>query len=277
MTKAFNMTDPAPADTAGFEAVAPVKPLAPYIGGKRNLAKQLVRRINAVPHTTYAEVFVGMGGVFFRRDQRPRAEVINDWSEDVATFFRVIQHHYLAFLDMLRWQVTSRAGFDKLLRQNPSTLTDLQRSARFLYLQRLAFGGKVAGRGFGVDVGRAARFDVTKLAAMIEAVHERLAGVVIERLHWRDFLKRYDRAGTLFYLDPPYFGCEGDYGRDLFGRDQFAEMAEALRGLKGHFILSLNDHPDVRAIFAGFDLEAVNVTYTVGGKAMVAGEVILSG
>ena len=90
--------------------VAPVRPLAPYIGGKRQLAKRLVALINTIEHRTYAEVFVGMGGVFLRRDQRPRAEVINDWSEDVATFFRVVQHHYVAFLDMMRWQITSRAG-----------------------------------------------------------------------------------------------------------------------------------------------------------------------
>jgi DNA adenine methylase len=50
-----------------------------------------------------------MGGVFFRRDQRP-SEVINDWSEDVATFFRILQRHYVPFMDMLRWQVTSRAA-----------------------------------------------------------------------------------------------------------------------------------------------------------------------
>jgi hypothetical protein len=55
-----------------------------------------------------------MGGVFFRRDQRPKCEVINDWSEDVATFFRVVQRHYIAFMDMLRWQITSRAGFERL-------------------------------------------------------------------------------------------------------------------------------------------------------------------
>ena len=130
--------------------VEPVRPLAPYIGGKRQLAKRLVSLINSIEHRTYAEVFVGMGGVFLRRDQKPKAEIINDWSEDVATFFRVVQHHYVAFLDMLRWQITSRAGFEKLLAMEPSSLTDLQRSARFLYLQRLAFGGKVRGKTFGV-------------------------------------------------------------------------------------------------------------------------------
>lgn len=261
-----------------LEPVNPTRPPAPYIGGKKMLAKRLVARISAVPHSIYAEPFVGMGGVFFRRDQRPKCEVINDWSEDVATFFRVIQRHYVAFMDMLRWQVTSRAGFDRLRRQDPSTLTDLERAARFLYLQKLSFGGKVNGRVFGVDTGSGARFDVAKVGPLIEAAHERLSGVVIERLDWSAFLGRYDRPKTLFYLDPPYFGCEGDYGRDLFDRGQFQAMAEQLRQLKGRFILSLNDTSEVRRIFAGFAFEAVPVRYTVGGMAQskIVGELIIS-
>ena len=261
-----------------FSKVATVRPVAPYIGGKRALAQRLVARINATPHRTYAEVFVGMGGVFFRRTQRPKVEVINDWSEDVSTFFRVMQHHYVAFLDMLRFQISSRAGFEKLLALDPASLTDLQRSARFLYLQRLAFGGKVAGRAFGVSAGDPARFDVTKLGPMIEAVHERLAGVTIERLDWSAFIARYDRATTLFYLDPPYYGCEGDYGRDLFDRGQFERMAEQLRGIEGKFILSLNDHPEVRRIFAGFTFHDEAVRYQIGGmdKSQIAREVIIS-
>ena len=261
-----------------LQPVAPVRPLAPYIGGKRNLAKRVVARINALPHETYAEPFVGMGGVFFRRDRRPAGEVINDWSEDVSTFFRVVQRHYVPFMEMLRWQITSRAGFEKLLRQDPASLTDLERSARFLYLQRLAFGGRVRGRTFGVVHGAPARFDVTKVGPMIEAAHERLAGVIIERLPWAEFIARYDRPGTLFYLDPPYYGCERDYGEGMFTREEFAAMAELLRGVKGRFLLSLNDHPDVREIFAGFRFEEEAVRYSVGGmaKSSVVGEVIIS-
>jgi DNA adenine methylase len=204
--------------------------------------------------------------------------VINDWSEDVSTFFRVIQHHYVAFLDYTRHQVTSRANFEKLAALEPRSLTDLQRSARFLYLQRVAFGGKVSGRNFGVSPGRAASFDVTKLAPMIDAAHERLAGVVIERLDWSDFIARYDRLGTLFYLDPPYFGCEQDYGAGMFDRAAFARMAGQLSAIKGRFILSLNDHPQVRETFGAFDIEEVGVRYTVGGAkaAQEAREVIIS-
>lgn len=263
-----------------MSAVQPVRPLAAYIGGKRLLAKRLALRIGAIDHATYAEVFVGMGGPFFARDRKPNAEVINDWSEDVSTFFRVIQNHYVAFLDMIRFQISSRAGFEKLAAMEPGSLTDLQRSARFLYLQRLTFGGKVQARSFGVSPTNAGRFDVTKLGPMIEAVHERLAGVVIERMHWSDFMARYDREGTLFYLDPPYYGSEGDYGREMFSRDHFAAMADQLAAISGKFLLSINDHPEVRRIFSAFAFEEVRTRYTIGGNATQTaksvGELIIS-
>ena len=85
---------------------------------------------------------------------------------------------------------------------------------------------------------------------MLEGLHERLAGVIIERLRWQAFLARYDTADTLFYLDPPSYGCEDDYGPGMFSAEEFEEMAELLARLAGRFILSLNDHPDVRRISA---------------------------
>lgn len=198
-------------------------------------------------------------------------------SRDVATFFRVLQRHYLAFVEMMRFQLTTRAEFERLIRTDPATLTDLERAARFFYLQRTAFGGKVAGRTFGVSTERAARFDITRLAPMIEDVHERLAGVTIECLDFREFLARYDRAGTLFYLDPPYWGSEGDYGKALFRREDFADLAASLRGLKGRFILSLNDRPEVREIFSDFKRRRVATTYGISrGHATPAAELLIT-
>lgn len=163
----------------GLSPVTPTRPVTGYIGGKRNLSRRLVDRIAATPHTTYAEVFVGMGGVFFRRHARPQSEVINDWSRDVATLFRVLQRLYVPFMDILRWQLTTRARFEELLRTDPTTLLDIERAARFLYLQRTAFGGKVVGRNFGVSPSTPARFDIIKLGPLLEAAHERLSSVVI--------------------------------------------------------------------------------------------------
>lgn len=261
-----------------LKEVKSVSPVAPYIGGKRNLARTIIEQINAIPHTAYCEAFVGMGGVFFRRNQRPKCEVINDFNGDVATLFRVLEHHYLPFVELIRWKLTTRAEFERLVDTNPATLTDLQRAARFLYLQRLAFGGKVSGKNFGVDTTGGGRFNVAKLTPMLEDVHERLSGVVIECLDYKEFIARYDREGTLFYLDPPYYGNENDYGRGLFSRAEFTEMATLLQGIKGSFILSLNDRPEVRKTFKNFHIKAVKTTYTIAGaaKAKQVGEVLIS-
>jgi DNA adenine methylase len=160
----------------------PVNTPAAYRGGKRRLAARIIGRLGATPHHCYVEPFVGMGGVFLKRPFRAKAEVINDVSRDVATLFRVLQRHFQAFMDMLKWQVTSRAEFERLRAAEADTLTDLERAARFLYLQRTAFGGKVTGRNFGTSVTTGGRFDVNKLAGMLEEVHDRLSGVVIECL-----------------------------------------------------------------------------------------------
>ncbi len=257
--------------------VSPIEPVAPYLGGKKNLAAQLTDIIHRTPHKTYAEVFVGMGGVFFRRRRRPQAEVINDFSRDVSNLFRILQRHYPQFLDTLKWQLGGRAEFERLMAVDPETLTDLERAARFLYLQRMAFGGKITGRSFGIATERPSRFDATKLVPMLEDVHDRLAGVVIERLDYKEFLTRYDGPNVLFYLDPPYYGCESDYGAHLFNRGEFTVMAEMLAGLQGKFLLSLNDHPAVREIFAAFDIRTVDTTYTIGQDgAKTVSEVIIA-
>jgi DNA adenine methylase len=262
-----------------LEKVAPIAPVAPYLGGKRNLAARVAAVLAGVAHDTYVEPFVGMGGVFFRRDRRPRAEVINDASRDVATLFRVLQRHYVPLMDLLRWQVTSRAEFERLRAAEPDTLTDLERAARFLYLQRLAFGGKVRGRTFGVAPDRPARFDVTQLAALLDDAHARLASVVIECLPYQECLRRYDRSGTLFYLDPPYEGCEGDYG-PAFSPADWPCLAGLLSSLRGRFVMSINDTPMIRDVFGRFEMTEVETTYTIGlgeGARRRRGELIIQG
>lgn len=257
--------------------VDPVKTAAGYVGGKRMLAKAVIARIEAMPHGLYGEAFVGMGGVFFRRRRAPKVEVINDRSRDVATFFRVLQNHYQAFMDMLRWQLASRDEWVRLNGLDPERLTDLQRAARFLYLQRLSFGGKVAGRTFGISPATTSAFNVATLGDDLAAVHERLTSVWIECLDWREFLKRWDRPEALFYLDPPYWGTEHYYGRGLFERSDYEGLAEALRGLRGRFVMTLNDCEGVRETFGDFALEPVPVTYTTGsGPHRAARELIIT-
>ena len=169
------------------------------------------------------------------------------------------------FVDCLRYPITSRKELKRL------------RAARFLYLQRLSFGGQVKGV-FGVAKERPARFDLNRLGSVLDEAHERLAGVVFENLPWAEFISRYDSAGTLFYLDPPYYGGEKDYGKNIFASDDFQKIADAMTALKGKFILSINDTPEIREIFAPYHIDEVRLTYTIakgetGGKVQ---ELIIS-
>lgn len=249
-----------------LQPVKPIEPVAPWVGGKSRLAAQLVAMIAEVPHRTYAEPFVGMGGVFFRRTFRPQAEVINDLNRDVANLFRILSRHYVPFTEMLRWQITTRDGFEKLQRTDPDTLTDLERAARFLYLQRTAFGGKVEGRTFGVSPGECGAFDVSRVQPLLEDMHDRLKGVVVECLPYADLLQRYDRPETLFYLDPPYDGSEHYYGKKLFTPIDHSRLAEQLAGMAGKFILSINDTPDMREVFGRFSIQEVTVLHSLNGS-----------
>jgi len=268
-----------PMKSTDLTPIDPVRPVAPWQGGKRNLAKRICTIIDATPHQTYAEPFIGMGGIFLRRSMRPRAEVINDFGRDVANLFRILQRHYPQFLDTLRFQLTTRTEFQRLCKVDPSTLTDLERAARFLYVQRTNFGGKVRGKTFGVSKDRPARFNLSTLEPDLEELHSRLSGVVIECLDYGEFIRRYDGPGTFFYLDPPYWGCEDDYGKDMFNREDFTRMAEQLGAIKGQFLMSVNDVPEIRELFGQFQIEAVETTYTIGrtskSRAKV-GEVLIS-
>ena len=170
---------------------------------------------------------------------------------------------------------SSRAEFERLVATDPETLTDIQRAARFYYLQQNAFAGKPNGV-FGISPLRGGRFNMMRLESVLDEVHQRLSGVVVECLPYADFIRRWDRPTTLFYIDPPYWGSEGDYGKGLFERADFERLADLLAGLKGRFILSLNDKPEVRRIFGRFSLDAVDTTYRVGGVKRVQ-ELIITG
>jgi len=244
--------------------VEATEPVAPWLGGKRHLSKRICAVLAATDHQAYVEPFVGMGGVFLRRRLRTSVEVVNDINSDLVNLYRVIQRHPQALFRELKWRPAMRVEFERLKETRDEDLTDIERAARFLYLQTLSFSGKVAGRSFGVSPTREFNFDLARIEPRIERLRQRLQTVVIENLDWMDCISRYDRPGTLFYLDPPYWGGEGDYGSGIFQRGDFQRMADRLRAIEGRFVMSINDRPEIRAIFEWAEIEAVETTYSVG-------------
>lgn len=244
----------------------PAKPLIPWIGGKRRLAKHLIPLFP--DHDCYVEPFCGAAALFFLKDPA-KAEVINDINGDLVNLYRVVQHHLDEFTRQFRWALVSRQIWDWLDITPVDTLTDIQQAVRFFYIQKLGFGGKVASRSFGTATTSPPRLNLLRIEEELSQAHLRLSRTTIEHLPWASCIERYDRPHTLFYCDPPYWGTEG-YGVD-FGLEQYERMATLARQIKGKMIVSVNDIPEMREIFAGLTMDRVELSYSVGGKGRKPG------
>lgn len=237
------------------------KPIIPWVGGKRRLAKTILPMF--LSHECYAEPFAGGAALFFIKAPSD-VEVLNDINGELVNLYRVVKHHLEEFVRQFKWALVSRQIYDWLKLTPGETLTDIQRAARFYYLQKMAFGGKVSNQTFGTATTSAPRLNLLRIEEELSAAHLRLSRAYIEHLTWHECIRRYDRPHTLFYLDPPYWGTEG-YGVD-FGLDQYDRMAELARSIKGKMIISVNDIPEMRQAFTGLMIESVSINYTVGGS-----------
>lgn len=136
-------------------------PLRGWLGGKYRLAPTIVSLIPE--HTCYAEVFGGAAWVLFHKSPSP-SEAINDINADIINLYRCVQNHLPELLRQSEWLLPSRDEFERLLNHNPATLTDIQRAVRFMYLHRLAFGGKVAEMNFAATATRAPNINAIQAA-----------------------------------------------------------------------------------------------------------------
>ena len=233
----------------------------PYIGGKNRIAKQIVEVFPK--HTTYVEAFAGGAQVFFRKEPS-KVEVLNDLDGEMMNFFRVCQQHYEELLRYLRFMLVSRRWHDLLEATHPAMLTDIQRAARHLYLLKNSYAGLIRNLNYKCNVVQPPGFNPESLPKIIEETHKRLARVQLECQPYEKVLKRFDRPETLFYLDPPYYKIK--LYRYNLEHEDFVRMGEILHGLRGKFVLSLNDVPEVRALFKGFSIKTVEFAYSAQKK-----------
>lgn len=235
-----------------------------YLGGKSRLAPEIISKIPQ--HTAYIEPFCGGAQVFFRKPPSP-VEVINDLDHEVVTFYRVCQLHHDELIRYLRFTITSRECFEIQLRTDPTTLTDIQRAARFLYLQKNAYAGLILHKNYRYSVVIPPSYNPLSIPDDIARVHERLARVQIECLPYETVLDKYDRPESFFYCDPPYF--RRPLYRSNLAEGDYKTMSKRLSTLKGKFLLSINDAPEMRATFGQFRIEAVSVAYSAQRKSGV--------
>ena len=233
-----------------------------YIGGKRRLAKRIAALFP--PHVTYCEVFLGGGQVFFRKEPS-QVEVLNDLDGDVVNFFRCAQQHYEELARYLQFVLVSRQWFGIFQDQNPATLTDIQRAARFFYLQKSAYAGLVHGRHYACKVVGKPGFNPGRLREILEKTHQRLERVQIESLPFQEFISRFDRPTTLFFCDPPYW--ERKLYNFNFREEDYRNLADQLQSIQGKFVLTVDDVPQLRELFKHSNISEVEIPYTAQREA----------
>ncbi len=256
-----------------MEAVQGKSPLA-WVGGKSQLADRIIARMP--DHLAYCEVFAGAAWVLFKKPES-KVEIINDINQELVTLYRCVKHHLPELVAHARWLLVARDEWDRFLNTPPDTLTDIQRAVRFYYLAKSAFGAKIKGQTWGVAASGGPRLNLSRIEQDLGDAHARLSRVFIENKPYAEVLSRFDKPATLFYLDPPYWGCENYYGDGIFKRDDFTDLAQRLAKLKGKFIVSLNDTPGVREVFANFQIEKVTTRYSLSAKVnKTVGEVLIT-
>lgn len=184
---------------------------------------------------------------------------------ELVNLYRVVKNHLEEFVRQFKWALTSRQIYEWQKLTRPEVLTDIQRAARFFYLQKNGFGGRVQGQSFGTATTSGPRLNLLRLEEDLSEAHLRLSDTFIEQLPWDVCIRRYDRPHTLIYCGPPYWDTEG-YGVD-FPMEQYHRMADLARSVAGTMIISVNDHPAMRQAFADLPMQSVPITYTVGGGA----------
>ena len=222
-----------------------------WVGGKSRLRKQIVPLLP--PHTCYVEPFAGGAWVLFGKPSSP-VEVLNDVDQELINFFRVVKNCPEKLIQAFEWELVARAEFQRLANLDPSELDEVQRAHRFYYLIMAGWGGELDYPRFQTSItdgggGNRLIGALKTLQARLKPVHERLRSVIIECLDWRQCLDRYDRVGTVMYIDPPYpeNGC--NYKHNMRTWAEHEELAARLQRSACRWLYSSYDTPQIHALF----------------------------
>ncbi len=98
-------------------------------------------------------------------------------------------------------------------------------------------------------------------------------GVIIENKDYEELITQYDREDTFLYLDPPYVGTEKNYAVRV-AKMFHKHLCSLLKKVRGKFMLSYNDCPEVREMYGGcgfyiesFErLNSISQRYNPGGQ-----------
>jgi len=225
-----------------------------WVGGKSNLRAHVVDLLPSGAEC-YAEVFAGAGWVLFGKPPHP-VEVLNDANGDLVNLWRVLKWRPAELLERIQQHLYSREMFLALRERRPDDGDEMERAVWLYLLIQMSFGADLSRTrrprfGFWNKAPRA--LFLNKSLEQFEPAFYRLRNVFVEHLDCCDLIGRYDQPRTVFYCDPPYLETCG-YAEG-FGLADHERLAARLRGIAGRFLLTINDHPTIRRLYDGCEIE----------------------
>lgn len=214
-----------------------------WVGGKKALRDEILARFPR-NYKRYIEVFGGAGWVLFHKPPGNDFEVFNDFNGNLVNLYRCVREQPEALRNELRYMLNSRLDFEymKGMLHSQAVLPDVRRAAYYYALIRYSHAA-------GTSTFGSQPHAMWNNFPLIESAAGRLQKVVIENKDCVKLIRQYDRPESFFYCDPPYYNADQYY--EAVSSDGFdhAGLADALLGIKGKFLLSYNDCPEIRALY----------------------------
>lgn len=241
----------------------PPRPLLKWAGGKYQLVSKLCSKLPP-NYGKYIEPFFGGGALFFAL--QPANAIVADTNAELMHFYRVVASRVDDLIDAVSLLIPDSENYYALRKANPALLGEAERAARFLYLNRTCYNGlyRVNRRGeFNVPFGRYTNPLICDAAALYRA-SARLQRATLITGDYKDVLKQHAAPGDLIFLDPPYIPISKYSDFKRYTEAQFREqdhrdlatLAHELHGLGCYVMLTNSNHPLVRELYKGFEIEA---------------------
>ena len=220
-----------------------------WVGGKSQLRKTIASHIPS-DIKAYIEPFGGAGWVMFYKSKWAECEVYNDINRDLYMLFNIVKFHPEALAQEFELTLPFRQKF-KYLKDDFQPLTDIQKATRFMFLLSYSYAGKMDSFAYGKTRGAKSLINLKK---RIFEVSQRLDRVFLENLDYCEILHKYDNPESFFYLDPPYYVDSVN----MYDTINHNKLADKLKGIKGRFLLSYDDRPEIRRLYQKFDIIPVS-------------------
>lgn len=241
-----------------------LRPILKWAGGKQQLLRRLLPKV-PTDYKRYIEPFLGGGALFFAL--KPLHAVIADSNPELINLYQTTADSVEDLIEVLSGFKTGREEYYKLRDMDPAVLSDVEKAARTVYLNRTCFNGlyRVNRQGrFNVPYGRHKSLRIC-FPEELRAASEVLKRSTILCADYKDVLTRYAAAGDFVFLDPPYLPVSqySDFKRytaDQFHEEDHVELAgevERLHGLGCHVLLTNSNHPMVTELYGRFSIEVV--------------------